>query len=48
MKYISRNRYIDAVTPFLYSSLIKVFTGQRRVGKSYMLYQLIDEIKKKR
>ncbi|MBW6484246.1 MAG: ATP-binding protein [Vicingaceae bacterium] len=47
MKYISRNRYIDAVTPFLNSGLIKVFTGQRRVGKSYMLYQLIDEIKKK-
>jgi hypothetical protein len=25
-------------------NLIKVFTGQRRVGKSYLCYQLIDEI----
>jgi predicted AAA+ superfamily ATPase len=26
------------------SNLIKVFTGQRRVGKSYLLYQIIQEV----
>jgi predicted AAA+ superfamily ATPase len=28
------------------SNLIKVFTGQRRVGKSYLLYQIIQEVLK--
>lgn len=45
-KYITRNRYLEIIIPFLKTDLIKVFTGQRRVGKSYMLYQIIDEIKK--
>ncbi len=43
--YIRRQAYIDKVKPFINKDIIKVFTGQRRVGKSYMLYQLIDEIK---
>lgn len=30
--------------PFIDQSLIKVFTGQRRVGKSYFLYLLMQEI----
>jgi hypothetical protein len=30
--------------PFVGQNLIKVFTGQRRVGKSYLLYQLINEL----
>ncbi len=45
-KYIPRSKYIQATLPFLHTDLIKVYTGQRRVGKSYMLYQIIDEIKK--
>tara|TARA_R110001592_G_scaffold300119_1_gene571231 strand:+ start:765 stop:1970 length:1206 start_codon:yes stop_codon:yes gene_type:complete len=45
-KYIPRKGYLATVIPFLKTDLIKVFTGQRRVGKSYMLYQIIDEIKK--
>lgn len=45
--YIPRTRYIEATIPFLNSNLIKVFSGQRRVGKSYLLYQLMDELKKR-
>ena len=42
----NRSVYIDKVRPFLNSNIIKVFTGQRRVGKSYLLYQIIQEILK--
>jgi predicted AAA+ superfamily ATPase len=40
-----RNRYIDKVKPFIGKGLIKVFTGQRRVGKSYLLFQLMEIIR---
>jgi uncharacterized protein len=43
--YIKRDGYIEKVKPFIGKDLIKVLTGQRRVGKSYLLYQIIDEIK---
>jgi predicted AAA+ superfamily ATPase len=43
---IARPTYIERVTPFIGKPIIKVFTGQRRVGKSYLLYQLIQLIKK--
>ncbi|MDO9633980.1 MAG: ATP-binding protein [Paludibacter sp.] len=42
---ISRKRYIDQITPFMDKSIIKVMTGQRRVGKSYLLFQLIQQLK---
>ena len=45
MKFIEREIYIKQILPFIDSSLIKVIIGQRRVGKSYLLYQLIDFIK---
>lgn len=41
-----RPQYLDRVIPFMGKSFIKVFTGQRRVGKSYLLYQLIQKIQK--
>jgi len=41
---IHRKRYLDRITPFIDKDVIKVFTGQRRVGKSYMLFQVIDVI----
>lgn len=41
---IPRNRYINKIVPFIEKEVIKVFTGQRRVGKSYLLYQIIDKI----
>ncbi len=43
--YIKRPSYIDKIKPFIGKQIIKVLTGQRRVGKSYILLQLIDEIK---
>jgi hypothetical protein len=37
-----RTHYLDQVKPFIGKNVIKVFTGQRRVGKSYLLFQLIQ------
>lgn len=44
---IVRPLYIDRVVPFIGKNLIKVFTGQRRVGKSHLLFQLMSVIKEK-
>ncbi|WP_430935859.1 ATP-binding protein [Saccharicrinis sp. 156] len=44
---ISREDYISKIDPFINTSLIKVLTGQRRVGKSYLLFQLINLISKR-
>ena len=46
VKYIERPLYIDRLKPFIGKSLIKVLIGQRRVGKSYLLLQLKDLVKK--
>lgn len=45
MKY--RNLYTDKITPFIGKKLIKVLTGQRRVGKSMILKLLVNKIKEK-
>lgn len=45
MEYIKRDGYLERIRPFITKDLIKVFTGQRRVGKSFLLYQIMDEIK---
>ncbi|MDR3713104.1 MAG: ATP-binding protein [Puia sp.] len=45
-KLILRQQYIDKIRPFIGRDLVKIITGQRRIGKSYMLKQLIEEIKK--
>lgn len=39
-----RDVYIRRIKPFVRKPIIKVLTGQRRVGKSYLLFQLIGEI----
>jgi predicted AAA+ superfamily ATPase len=44
---ILRESYISKIEPFINTSLIKVLTGQRRVGKSYLLFQLINHISRK-
>jgi uncharacterized protein len=43
--YILREKYLEKVKPFINQQLLKVFVGQRRVGKSYMIFQLMDFIK---
>ncbi|RDC56097.1 ATP-binding protein [Pedobacter chinensis] len=41
---LKRNKYIFKIQPFIRKNLIKVLTGQRRVGKSYLVFQLINYI----
>ena len=43
--YIPRPKYLEMVRPFMGKEIIKVFTGQRRVGKSYIMAQVADTIK---
>ncbi len=45
-KFITREIYLEKIKSFIGKELIKVITGQRRVGKSYLIYQVIEEIKK--
>lgn len=45
MDIIYRHLYNSRVQPFIDKGVIKVLTGQRRVGKSYILLQLMNEIK---
>ncbi len=45
-KFIVRQKYLDAIRPYIGQQIIKVLIGQRRVGKSYILLQTMDEIKK--
>lgn len=47
MNYIKRNYYIEKISPFIGKDIIKIIIGQRRVGKSYFLYQLQDVISEK-
>lgn len=44
MEYISRKKYLEKIVPFINKNLIKVILGQRRVGKSYFLLELVDYI----
>jgi len=41
-KYIKRDSYLKKIEPFINKNLIKVIVGQRRVGKSYFMRQMID------
>ena len=43
--YIARESYMNKLEPFIAKSIIKVITGQRRVGKSYLLFQIMDSLK---
>jgi uncharacterized protein len=44
--FLPRPLYLNKVIPFIDKPLIKVFTGQRRSGKSYVMLQTIDYIRK--
>lgn len=41
---IERNEYTSRIQPFIGKQIIKVFTGQRRVGKSCLLQQIMNKI----
>jgi len=43
-EYIKRPTYLDLIKPYIDKDIIKVLIGQRRVGKSFMLFQIMDEI----
>ena len=45
MDIIERQIYTQRISPFIDKGIIKVLTGQRRVGKSCVLMQLISTIK---
>lgn len=45
MNILNRYLYSNRIKPFVGKGIIKVLTGQRRVGKSYILLQLMQEIK---
>jgi len=40
--YNKRPIYLDKIRPFMGKDIIKVLIWQRRVGKSYVLFQIID------
>ena len=44
--YKPRPDYVNRIRPFIGKDIIKVLVGHRRVGKSFLLYQLMDEIAK--
>lgn len=46
MEIFEREIYLKKIIPFIDKQLIKVLTGQRRVGKTYILRQIREYIKK--
>ena len=38
--------YFNRIAPFIGKQIIKILVGQRRVGKSYVLYDLMLQIQK--
>jgi predicted AAA+ superfamily ATPase len=41
---IERKTYIEKAEPFIRKPVVKVLTGQRRAGKSYIMYQIMAHI----
>ena len=42
---IIRSQYTGKIAPFINKPVIKVFTGQRRIGKSYLMLQTMDQVR---
>lgn len=47
MENIKREYYLKKVEPFIGKNLIKVIIGQRRVGKSFLLLQIMEMLKER-
>ena len=45
--YITRPIYVRRLAPLVGKDVIKVLVGQRRVGKSYLLYHVVDMIRER-
>jgi predicted AAA+ superfamily ATPase len=43
--YIKRPKYFQQIIPLIQKDIIKVFIGQRRVGKSKLMLQTIDYLR---
>ncbi|MBI5220190.1 MAG: ATP-binding protein [Bacteroidia bacterium] len=43
---ILRNSYLNSIRPFIGKPLIKAITGVRRCGKSTLLQQIMNRLKK--
>ena len=41
-----RDAYLQKIEPFIRKPIVKVLTGHRRAGKSFILYQLIEQVRK--
>ncbi|MEI6576803.1 MAG: ATP-binding protein [Bacteroidota bacterium] len=44
--FVPRSAYTERIKPFINKEIIKIISGQRRVGKSYIIFQLISDIRK--
>ena len=44
IELIDRNLYLEKIIPYINQNLIKIFVGQRRAGKSYILKSTIRRI----
>jgi len=44
MQIILRSEYLKRVEPYINTNVIKVLTGQRRVGKSYIMLQIQNQL----
>ena len=40
---IERKGYLERIKPFIRKNITKVLVGQRRVGKSFLLFQLMKQ-----
>ena len=40
MMIINRNKYLNEMVSLRHNGMIKIITGMRRCGKSYLLFQL--------
>ncbi|MEI7578653.1 MAG: ATP-binding protein [bacterium] len=47
-KLLKRTIYLKRILPYVDKSIVKVITGQRRVGKSYIMLLIVEELKQRK